>query len=152
MRIALAAAALILIVGGGVYFAVSRRTPSQIPSYAGISLPSVIVKELTPGLEGAIAFGPGRKAAVHYKAWIYDPALPANQGKLIAESPEDKPLVVEWGKSGIPVGWEQGMAGMRERAKRELVIPAELAVGKIGGKAVPEGAIVLLQAYVEKVD
>jgi FKBP-type peptidyl-prolyl cis-trans isomerase len=152
MKVVVIALTVLVGVGVGAYVLISRCAPSNVPSYAGISISSVIVKELAPGLDGGKAIGPGRHALIHYKAYVYDPAQRGNLGPLISESPEGQPLNIEWDGGQFPVGWQQGLAGMRDRSKRELVIPIELAAGKVAGKAVPEGAMVLLQAYVERVD
>lgn len=53
-------------------------------------------------------------------------------GKEVESSWEGKPFSFELGAGKVTAGWEQGIEGMKEGGRRELVAPANLSYGKAG--------------------
>ena len=85
---------------------------------------------------------PGRRVAVHYTGWLFDPDKPANHGRQFDSSRErGEPIEFTLGAGEVIPGWDQGVSGMRVGAKRTLVIPANLAYGRGGSPpAIPSNA------------
>src|SRR5437879_6099195 len=83
--------------------------------------------------------GPAVKAGdtveVHYTGWLKD-------GKKFDSSLDRKaPLPFTVGAGNVIKGWDQGVVGMKVGGKRKLVIPPDLAYGKLGyGKVIPPDA------------
>jgi peptidylprolyl isomerase len=73
---------------------------------------------------------PGTEVTVHYVL-----ALNKN-GKEIESSWGGKPYSFELGSGQVTAGWEQGIEGMREGGRRELIAPSELAYGKAGSQGI----------------
>lgn len=94
---------------------------SPNPEPAGLEMTDLVVgtgSEATPGTE----------ITVHYVM-----ALNKN-GKEIESSWGGKPFSFELGSGQVTAGWEQGIEGMKEGGRRELVSPPELAYGKAGSQ------------------
>lgn len=72
---------------------------------------------------------PGTVVTVHYIIVLN------KNGKEIDSSWGSKPYSFELGSGQVTAGWEQGIEGMKEGGRRELVAPSELAYGKTGSKA-----------------
>ena len=53
-------------------------------------------------------------------------------GKEVKSSWGGKPFSFELGGGNVTAGWEQGIEGMSEGGRRELVAPANLSYGKAG--------------------
>jgi FKBP-type peptidyl-prolyl cis-trans isomerase FkpA len=126
--------------------------PPDAPKYEGIEIPSTIKNELKVG-EGATA-NLGKTVKVHFTGWIYDPAQPGNRGPKFTESKDtDAPTTVNLGDGDLVKGWEQGIVGMQEGGKRQLIIPASEAYGDKGaGSNVPPNAILLIEITLVKVE
>lgn len=95
--------------------------------------PQVDIKEIKPG-NGAQATD-FSKIKVHYTGWLMD-------GKKFDSSLDrDDPFELILGMGQVIPGWEQGLVGMKEGGKRELIIPPELGYGKAGaGNIIPPNA------------
>ncbi|MBL8513522.1 MAG: FKBP-type peptidyl-prolyl cis-trans isomerase [Betaproteobacteria bacterium] len=133
---------LIQIVSGGT-------PPAAPPPALPIAPPKFIkdtdalpveVGELTI-IERAIGSGkeavPG-KVTVNYTGWLYDPAAKDGKGKKFDSSLDrGRPFSFQLGGGRVIRGWEQGVAGMKEKGKRTLIIPPRLAYGGRGGGLIP---------------
>lgn len=53
-------------------------------------------------------------------------------GKEVYSSWESEPLSFELGKGNVTAAWKQGIEGMRQGGRRELIAPADLSYGKAG--------------------
>lgn len=69
---------------------------------------------------------PGDELTVHFVLLLQ------KNGKEVDSSWGGKPFSFELGGEGVTAGWEQGIDGMREGGRRELVVPADLSYGKAG--------------------
>ncbi len=100
-------------------------------------------RDLTVGT-GALAQG-GSRITAYYKGWLTN----GNSfGSLVAPATPLGPFAL--GSGYVIAGWDQGIPGMREGGKRQLVIPASLAYGASGRGNIPPNAILVFE--VELVD
>ena len=76
---------------------------------------------------------PGRRVAVHYTGWLFNPDKPSHHGRQFDSSHDrGEPIEFTIGQGEVIPGWEQGISGMKVGAKRTLVIPPNLAYGRGG--------------------
>jgi rhodanese-related sulfurtransferase len=89
------------------------------------------IKELAAG-QGAVA-KTGDTVSVHYSGWLLDGT------KFDSSIDRNAPFEFKLGAGKVIKGWEQGVTGMQVGARRELIIPPELAYGKraVGGGLIP---------------
>jgi peptidylprolyl isomerase len=102
------------------------RTKPKIESSPGSEPRGLEATDLVVGT-GAEAT-PGNEVTVHYVIVLN------KNGKEVGSSWGSKPYSFELGSGRVTAGWEQGIEGMKEGGRRELVAPAELAYGKAGSK------------------
>lgn len=72
---------------------------------------------------------PGTEVTIHYVIVLN------KNGKVVESSWRLEPFSFKLGSGDVADGWEQGIEGMKEGGRRELVTPSELAFGKAGVKA-----------------
>jgi FKBP-type peptidyl-prolyl cis-trans isomerase FkpA len=89
------------------------------------------VRDLVVG-EGARADS-GDVATVHYTGWLPN-------GEEFDSSRERSPYPVALGYGRVIQGWDEGVVGMREGGRRQLVIPPGLAYGTTGRGPIPANA------------
>ena len=96
-------------------------------------------KTLPGGLKYAI-LKPGKgkaaghnKVEVHYTGW-----LKSNLKKFDSSLDRGRPFSFELGHGEVIQGWDQGVKGMKEGEKRQLIVPASLGYGERG---TPDGTI-----------
>ena len=76
---------------------------------------------------------PGRRVAVHYTGWLFNPDKPANHGRKFDSSRDrGEPLEFTIGAGDVIPGWDDGNTAKKDGAKRTLVIPPNLAYGRTG--------------------
>lgn len=104
------------ILGGGIWYASSRQKEEPRVAENGDML------------------------LVHYEGKLQD-------GTVFDSSYErGTPFQFQLGVGDVIAGWDQGVAGMREGEKKELVIPPELAYGEGGAPGViPPNATLIFQ-------
>lgn len=76
--------------------------------------------------------GTGAEAKAGDEVTIHYVLLLQKNGKEVDSSWERKPFSLELGGGGATAGWEQGIEGMREGGRRELIAPSNLSYGKAG--------------------
>ncbi|MEP7154733.1 MAG: FKBP-type peptidyl-prolyl cis-trans isomerase [Betaproteobacteria bacterium] len=88
----------------------------------------------------------GNDVLVHYTGWLYDVALPEGKGKKFDSSRDrDQLFRFPLGGGRVIKGWDYGVAGMKVKGKRTLIIPAEFGYGArgAGGGLIPPGATLI---------
>ena len=96
--------------------------------------------------------GTGKVAAkgdivtLHYTGWLAD-------GKKFDSSLDrKKPIRFQLGARKVIPGWEEGLQGMKEKGKRKLIIPPELAYGAEGRPPeIPKNATLTFEVELLKV-
>ncbi|MDH4156605.1 MAG: FKBP-type peptidyl-prolyl cis-trans isomerase [candidate division Zixibacteria bacterium] len=93
--------------------------------------------------EGAVA-EEGRVVRVHYTGWLDDNG---KKGEKFDSSVDRKqPFSFLLGGGQVIPGWDEGVAGMKEGGKRELIIPSNLAYGDAGaGGVIPPKAKLIFE-------
>ena len=121
------------------------------PDYTNITISEVIKKDITYG-QSKKEVVKSSKIKAKYEMYVYHPARRENKGKLIDRTDGDNTRTLSLGNGELIRGWEQGLLGMKEGGKRELIIPAEMAYGKNGiDNKVPPESIVLVITEVVKI-
>ncbi|MDQ3195821.1 MAG: FKBP-type peptidyl-prolyl cis-trans isomerase [Pseudomonadota bacterium] len=75
----------------------------------------------------------GQTVFVHYTGWLTD-------GKKFDSSKDrGQPFSFDLGTRRVIAGWDEGVAGMKVRGVRKLIIPPQLGYGARGaGKVIPK--------------
>lgn len=76
--------------------------------------------------------GTGAEAKAGDEVAVQYVLLLQKNGKEVKSSWGGKPFSFELGGGNVTAGWEQGIEGMSEGGRRELVAPANLSYGKAG--------------------
>lgn len=119
-------AACVGILGGAIWYASSRQEGEpQMELPNSVSVPQAETGDIL---------------LVHYEGKLQD-------GTIFDSSYErGTPFQFQLGAGEVIAGWDQGVAGMREGEKKELVIPPELAYGEQGVPGViPPNATLIFQ-------
>ena len=87
----------------------------------------------------------GTPVTVHYTGWLYDPSKPGGKGNKFDSSVDSgKPFVFPLGGGRVIKGWDQGVAGMKVKGKRTLIIPPQFGYGERGaGGVIPPNATLI---------
>jgi peptidylprolyl isomerase len=101
--------------------------------------PTELVTEDVVEGEGA-ELKDGDTAEVDYVGVLYD------GGTEFDSSWEGEPIEFELGAGSVIPGWEEGLVGMREGGRRQLIIPSDLAYGPSGQPPTipPDAALVFV--------
>jgi peptidylprolyl isomerase len=95
--------------------------------------------------EGAEA-SPGNTVAVHYTGWLTDGTRFDSSRQPRRPMGRQEPFSFRLGAGEVIPGWDEGVAGMRVGAKRQLLIPPALAYGDRGaGNVIPPGATLIFE-------
>ncbi len=95
---------------------------------------------------------PGQAVSVQYTGWLYDAAKPEGKGAQF-DSSRTRPLPFGFmlGAGRVIKGWDQGIVGMKQKGKRTLIIPSQLAYGpNAKGDKIPANSTLIFE--VELVD
>jgi peptidylprolyl isomerase len=87
----------------------------------------------------------GDVVSVHYTGTFEDGTVFDSSRK------RDEPYRIVLGKSNVIAGWHEGIAGMKEGGKRNLIIPPDLAYGKQGRDGIPPNATLRFEIEVVKI-
>ena len=70
----------------------------------------------------------GKKVEVQYTGWLY---VEGKKGtKFDSSVDRKKPLQFKLGSQEVIDGWDEGVEGMKEGGKRELIVPPNLGFGR----------------------
>ncbi len=136
----IAAAGVMLLAGCGKP-PVTVETPAEAPSAQAsgrweIGANGLQIRDIEPGYGRQAKSGDVLK--MHYTGWLL---LNGTRGTMFDSSRDGEPLVFTLGAGQVIAGWDQGIVGMLEGGKREIIIPPELAYGRRGVPgAIPPGA------------
>ncbi|HEY5383828.1 MAG TPA: FKBP-type peptidyl-prolyl cis-trans isomerase [Acidimicrobiales bacterium] len=116
-------------------------TPATITPIAAADLspagtagqaPTITVPSGNPptGLESAdLIVGTGREAAAGDQVTVQYVLATYSAGKVIQSSWTSQPFTFTLGQGQVIPGWDQGVPGMHEGGRRELIIPPSLGYG-----------------------
>ena len=86
------------------------------------------------------------RVGVHYTGWLEDGTEFESSRGL------DSPLYFVIGAGEVIQGWEEGVKGMREGGRRELVIPPDMAYGSAGSASIPANATLRFEVELMSVE
>ncbi len=82
----------------------------------------------------------GQRVEVHYTGW-----LQSDGTKFDSSVDRNEPFTFSLGAGEVIKGWDEGVQGMKEGEKRQLVVPAPLGYGDAaapGGKIPPNSTLI----------
>ena len=100
-----------------------------------------------------VQIGTGREAVANTNVTVhYDGRL--EDGKEFDSSRRrDQPFQFRLGAGMVIKGWDEGVAGMKEGGKRQLIIPSELGYGRQGaGGVIPPNATLVFDVELLRVE
>lgn len=135
------------LVAGGDDSPSASGTPVSSGSEVGEKKPQVQVPKGPPPAKLEVTDlvdGTGPEAKAGDELTVHYVLLLQKNGKEVESSWGGKPISFELGAGRVTDGWEQGIEGMSEGGRRELVTPADLSYGKAGNPPAvgPEEALV----------
>ena len=116
---------VLIAQGGGDEDATETPTKPEVEVPTGAPPDDLVVEDLEEG-DGAEAKA-GDALTVHYVGVVYD-----NGQEFDSSYDRGEPITFQLGTGGVIPGWDQGLEGMKEGGRRQLVIPPDLAYGKAG--------------------
>lgn len=120
-----------------------QKEASNSDSNLPTAITELVIKDTAPG-EGAEAKA-GETVEVHYTGWLYDPSQPEGKGaKFDSSVDRGQTFKFPLGAGRVISGWDQGVAGMKVKGKRTLIIPPSLAYGEQGaGNVIPPNSTLI---------
>ena len=112
---------------------------------------SLVVRDIEVGTGREV--GPRSAVLVGYTGWIYDPKAPGCKGvQFDTSTGRSTPFGFMVGAGRVIKGWDQGLLGMREKGKRTLIIPPDMAYGDRGaGDKIPPGSTLLFEIELHQI-
>jgi len=124
----------------------AQAKPAAAPAKVTCKEPpkELVVKDLEPGSGKQAVF---RSAVwVQYTGWLYDGCAADLKGEKFDSSEGRRtPFGFVVGAGRVIKGWDEGVKGMKENAKRLLIIPPDKGYGErgaAGGKIPPNATLV----------
>jgi FKBP-type peptidyl-prolyl cis-trans isomerase len=88
----------------------------------------------------------GQTLMVNYTGWLYDNTKSDKKGEQFDASKAGQPFVFKLGTAQVIQGWDVGIPGMKVGGIRKLIIPSEMAYGRVGvGQAIPPNATLVFE-------
>ena len=88
----------------------------------------------------------GDTLMVNYTGWLYDDTKTDKKGAIFDASTAGQPFVFKLGVAQVIQGWDQGLAGMKVGGLRKLIVPSEMAYGRVGaGSSIPPNATLVFE-------
>ncbi|HEB79132.1 MAG TPA: FKBP-type peptidyl-prolyl cis-trans isomerase [Rhodospirillales bacterium] len=88
---------------------------------------------------------PGQKVTVHYTGWL------TNGKKFDSSVDRGQPFTFSLGAGEVILGWDQGVAGMKEGGQRRLTIPPGMGYGSRAVGSIPPNSTLIFQVDLLKV-
>ena len=145
-RVALAAVMVGGLMAGPAAAQKAPKAPAKVAAGKFKTLPGGLkYAVLKPG-KGKVA-GHG-DVEVHYTGW-----LQSNKKKFDSSLDRGKPIRFALGHGQVIPGWDQGVKGMKQGEKRQLIIPPALGYGPTGtpGGPIPPNATLIFDVELVKV-
>lgn len=101
-----------------------ERTKPEIDAPQGTAPADLVIRDLIVG--DGVEAKPGDSVTVHYVGVEFDSGEEFDSSWNRGES-------IQFPLRGLIQGWQDGIPGMREGGRRELIIPPHLAYGPAGG-------------------
>ena len=117
--------AVVLIAQGGDDESTDTPTKPEVEVPSGPPPDELVVEDLEEG-DGVEAQS-GDTLTVHYTGVLYD-----NGQEFDSSYNTGQPISFPLGASAVIPGWDEGLKGMKEGGRRQLVIPPDLAYGPAG--------------------
>lgn len=91
----------------------------------------------------------GQVLMVNYTGWLYDDTKTDKKGEVFDKSTAGQPFVFKLGVGQVIQGWDEGLPGTKVGGLRKLIIPSELAYGRVGvGSTIPPNATLVFEIEV----
>lgn len=138
MRLTIAAAALITIVGAALFLGGSDP-PSCSEETVRVEVDEAVLRYRDLECGTGPAARRGDELTVHYRGTLAD-------GREFDSSADGEPIRFALGAGTVIAGWEEGLEGMRAGGRRRLVIPPELGYGESGfPPSIPPNATLIFE-------
>ena len=122
---------IVAVLAAGLVSCTSPTSPTHPAEFAQID-----VRDGT----GATA-ATGQTLMVAYAGYLYDNTKADKKGQLFDSSKPGQPFVFRLGAGQVIQGWDVGLPGMKVGGIRQLILPSELAYGRVGsGSTIPPNA------------
>ena len=100
-----------------------------------------------------VQIGTGREAMANTNVTVHYDGRLENGKEFDSSRRRGQPFQFRLGAGQVIRGWDEGVAGMKEGGKRQLVIPPELGYGERGaGGAIPPNATLVFDVELLKVE
>ena len=99
-----------------------------------------------------VQIGTGREAVANTNVTVHYDGRLENGKEFDSSRRRDQPFQFRLGTGQVIKGWDEGLVGMKEGGKRQLVIPPELGYGQRGaGGVIPPNATLVFDVELLKV-
>lgn len=99
-----------------------------------------------------VQIGTGREAVANTNVTVHYDGRLENGKEFDSSRRRDQPFQFRLGAGQVIKGWDEGLVGMKEGGKRQLVIPPELGYGQRGaGGVIPPNATLVFDVELLKV-
>lgn len=146
--------AMPLAKGGGPTPLIAQTQDSKLPGAPRMisktdplptKLTDLIIRDDELGSGSGVL--PGQAVNVQYTGWLYDASKPDGKGAKFDSSREKQiPYGFIIGAGRVIKGWDQGVVGMKQKGKRTLIVPPQLAYGdRAKGDKIPANSTLLFE-------
>lgn len=129
----------ILAVGYFFYFLPDKQNP--IPLSQGMEKISYESRTLQEG-NGVLRVKPGDRVAVNYIGALEDDTI------FSSSLASGMPFEVFIGRGEAPLGWDEGLIGMKIGEKRKITVPSDYAGSGIRQAGAAEGAVLYYEVEI----
>ena len=132
-------------------FVMAQATDDRQPQDISQDLPMTITPSGLKIID--VQIGTGREAAANTNVTVhYDGRLESGK-EFDSSRSRNQPFRFKLGAGQVIQGWDEGLVGMKEGGKRQLVIPPELGYGQRGaGGVIPPNATLVFDVELLKVE
>src|SRR4030042_3864817 len=135
-----AALFLLLLYQGG------KKNPEQITEISNTQMQKEELK-----IEDILA-GSGKEAKNGNKLTVNYSGTLTDGTKFDSSYGRNEPFTFTLGAGSVIPGWDQGLLGMKEKGKRKLTIPSDLAYGESGSGPIPPNSTLIFEIELLKVE